>query len=150
MRAARDDPFEALGLTARPDLTDDEVRAAWRRIAAVTHPDLPEGGDRERFARAAAGYAQLRTSYGRGEAYADLERAGSGPALGRPLGRPLGFAARVRAGRPAVLALRALIVVAVSAGSVAVAGIAPASLAIMTGALTWFIRTSRFDIASRG
>jgi curved DNA-binding protein CbpA len=68
-----DDPFSALGLPPRPDLTDDEVRAAWRRIAAATHPDLPDGGDGARFAAAAAAYAELRTPYGRGEAYADLE-----------------------------------------------------------------------------
>jgi len=42
---ARDDPFAALGLAARPDLTDDDVRAAWRRIAASTHPDRADGGD---------------------------------------------------------------------------------------------------------
>lgn len=138
MRATRDDPFRVLGLTPRPDLTDDEVRAAWRRVAAVTHPDLPDGGDRERFAAAAAAYATLRTVYGRGEAYADRS----------PEPRPaLGFAARVRAGRPVRLALRLLIAVAVSCGSVVVAGIAPASLAIMTGALTWFVRTGRRDIA---
>jgi hypothetical protein len=68
-----DDPFSALDLPPRPDLTDDEVRAAWRRIAAATHPDLPDGGDGARFAAAAAAYAELRTPYGRGEAYADLE-----------------------------------------------------------------------------
>ena len=32
-------PFEALGLPARPDLPDEQVRAAWRAIAAATHPD---------------------------------------------------------------------------------------------------------------
>ncbi|HEX6528049.1 MAG TPA: J domain-containing protein [Streptosporangiaceae bacterium] len=73
-----DDPFKALGLPARADLTDDEVRAAWRRIAAVTHPDLPDGGDESRFAAAAAAYALLRTGYGRGEAYADLRGAPAG------------------------------------------------------------------------
>ena len=77
-----DDPFSALGLPPRPDLTDDEVRAAWRRIAAATHPDLPDGGDGARFAAAAAAYAELRTPYGRGEAYADLE---TGPEAGTNL-----------------------------------------------------------------
>ena len=65
-------PFAALGLPARPDLTDDDVRAAWRRIAAATHPDRADGGDPARFAAAAAAYTELRTRYGRGEAYADL------------------------------------------------------------------------------
>jgi curved DNA-binding protein CbpA len=66
------DPFTALGLPIRPDLTDDDVRAAWRRIAAATHPDRADGGDPARFAVAAAAYTDLRTRYGRGEAYADL------------------------------------------------------------------------------
>jgi hypothetical protein len=66
------DPFGALGLPARPGLTDDDVRAAWRRVAAATHPDRADGGDPGRFAEAAAAYTELRTRYGRGEAYADL------------------------------------------------------------------------------
>ena len=65
------DSFAALGLPARPDLTDDDIRAAWRRIAAATHPDRADGGDPARFAAAAAAYTELRTRYGRGEAYAD-------------------------------------------------------------------------------
>jgi hypothetical protein len=72
-------PFAALGLPARPDLTDDDIRAAWRRIAAATHPDRADGGDPARFAAAAAAYTQLRTRYGRGEAYADLT-TGTSPA----------------------------------------------------------------------
>ncbi len=65
------DPFGALGLIARPDLTDDDVRAAWRRVAAATHPDRQDGGDPERFATAAAAYTELRTRFGRGEALAE-------------------------------------------------------------------------------
>ena len=38
-------PFEALGLPVRADLSDAQVRAAWRDIAAGTHPDRPGGGD---------------------------------------------------------------------------------------------------------
>lgn len=66
------DPFAVLGLPARPDLTDDDVRAAWRRLAAATHPDRADGGDPARFAAAAAAYTVLRTRSGRGEALADL------------------------------------------------------------------------------
>jgi curved DNA-binding protein CbpA len=88
---ARDDPFAALGLAARTDLTDDDVRAAWRRIAAATHPDRADGGDPARFAAAAAAYTVLRTRYGRGEALADLADL-----AGRP-GRP----GRGQPGRPA-------------------------------------------------
>ena len=66
------DPFAALGLPARPGLTDDEVRSAWRRVATATHPDRADGGDPSRFAIAAAAYTVLRTRSGRGEALADM------------------------------------------------------------------------------
>jgi curved DNA-binding protein CbpA len=39
------DPFTALGLPVRPDLSDEQVRAAWRQVATATHPDRPDGGD---------------------------------------------------------------------------------------------------------
>jgi curved DNA-binding protein CbpA len=165
------DPFSALGLQARADLTDDDVRAAWRRIAAATHPDRADGGDPGRFALAAAAYTMLQTRSGRGEALADL---GSFPArAGRPrpaqdrFGRPPAPAAgpaepgpapatgisrwrlgsRVRRGRPARLALRILIAVAVGAIAVAVAGLQPATPALITGALTWLLLTARNDLA---
>ena len=79
-------PFAALGLATRPDLTDDDVRAAWRRIAAATHPDRADGGDPDRFALAAAAYTVLRPRSGRGEALADLADLSSG-ASWRRLGR---------------------------------------------------------------
>jgi hypothetical protein len=66
------DPFAALGLPARPDLSDEQVRAAWRSIAAATHPDRPDGGDLARYTAASAAYAQLRSPWARSEAYADL------------------------------------------------------------------------------
>jgi hypothetical protein len=54
MRPVRQaDPFTVLGLPANPGLTDDEVRSAWRRMAAATHPDRADGGDPARFAAAA-------------------------------------------------------------------------------------------------
>src|SRR6266436_5444082 len=74
-------PFAALGLPTRADLTDDEVRSAWRRVATATHPDRADGGDPSRFAVAAAAYTMLRTRSGRGEALADL--ASPSPAPGR-------------------------------------------------------------------
>ena len=58
-------PFTALGLPADPDLTDEQVRAAWRAIAAATHPDRPDGGNVARYTAAAIAYAQLRTAWGR-------------------------------------------------------------------------------------
>jgi hypothetical protein len=67
-----DDPFALLGLPTRAGLSDDDVRAAWRRIAAATHPDREDGGDPARFGAAAAAYVALRTGFGRGETLADL------------------------------------------------------------------------------
>jgi curved DNA-binding protein CbpA len=67
-----DDPFGLLGLAPRPSLSDDDVRGAWRRIAAATHPDREDGGDPARFGAAAGAYVVLRTEFGRGEALADL------------------------------------------------------------------------------
>lgn len=67
-----DNPFTTLGLPARAGLTDEDVRAAWRRIAAATHPDREDGGDPARYGAASAAYVTLRTSFGRGEALADL------------------------------------------------------------------------------
>src|SRR5690242_21667521 len=63
--------FGALGLAADAALTDDEVRMAWRRVAAATHPDRADGGDPAAFAAAAAAYSLLRTRAGRGEVLAD-------------------------------------------------------------------------------
>jgi GNAT superfamily N-acetyltransferase len=160
------DSFSALDLAARADLSDDEVRAAWRRIAAATHPDRSDGGDATRFAAAAAAYAELRTPYGRGEAYADLNAAApaavravndatcqaavSHPAAEREgSGRTAGFrlARRVRTGRPGMLALRVLLAAAVSWACVAVAGWQPATLATTAGALIWLTRTTSHDLA---
>jgi hypothetical protein len=145
----RPDPFSALGLPARPGITDDEVRAAWRRIAAATHPDRADGGDPARFAAAAAAYTALRTPYGRGEVL-----AGPGqPAVPAPARRrwahasPARLLARARHGRPARLALRLAAVAAVSAAAVAVAAGAPATPALITGAVTWLVLTAGQDLA---
>jgi curved DNA-binding protein CbpA len=65
-------PFAVLGLPERRDLDDETVRAAWRAIAAATHPDRADGGDLARYTQASAAYAELRTPWSRSEAYADL------------------------------------------------------------------------------
>jgi hypothetical protein len=147
------DPFGVLGLPARPGLTDDDVRAAWRRVAAATHPDRADGGDPGRFAEAAAAYTELRTRYGRGEAYADLvagtrQRSPAGAQAARSARPALGgLASRVARGRPAVLALR----LATAAGIVAVAflvtGAQPAAAGLTAGVVTWFLLTARHDLA---
>jgi hypothetical protein len=170
MRPARQaDPFTVLGLPASRSLTDDEVRAAWRRIAAATHPDRADGGDAARFAAAAAAYTIVRTGYGRAEALADLARP-TGPRRLRPAGRSVArrrwrpaaagerrrpaaglmagrWWSRLRRGRPVRLALRIAAAVAVSAGVAVVAGARPATPALITGALTWLVLTARHDLA---
>jgi hypothetical protein len=130
---ATTDPFGILGLSPRPDLSDDDIRVAWRRIASATHPDRADGGDPGRFAEAAAAYTALRTASGRGEAYADLAARRAG-------------LARIRHGRPAVLVLRVAVAAAASVGTVAVAGHQPAAVAVIAGILTWLIRTGRHDL----
>jgi hypothetical protein len=151
-RPAAADPFLALGLAPRPDLTDDEVHAAWRRVASATHPDREDGGDPARFAQAAAAYTALRTRFGRGEVLAD-RTAGPAVATGRTerpvpaliAGRHLW--ARVRHGRPARLALRVLLALAACAAAVAAAGPHPAAPALVTGVATWLALTARHDLA---
>jgi curved DNA-binding protein CbpA len=134
-------PFEVLGLTASNELTDDDVRAAWRRIAAATHPDRADGGDPAAFAAAAAAYTVLRTSSTRGEALADLRDG----APHRPPARAGGLTGWPGRGRSLRLALRLLAAAAAVALAVAVVGWQPASLAILTGALTWLLVAGRRD-----
>ena len=181
MRAARQtDPFTVLRLPARAGLSDDEVRAAWRRIAAATHPDRTDGGDAGRFAAAAAAYTALRTNFGRAEALADLARpagpggrragpgrwrsapgwaraAGGRPPVGRDGGGsrrrvcwPAGGGPGCGAGRPARLALRIAAAAALSIGVALIAGARPATPALITGVLTWLALTARYDLAPPG
>jgi hypothetical protein len=151
------DPFAVLGLPARPDLTDEQVRAAWRAIAAAAHPDRPGGGDPARYATASAAYAALRTAWGRSEAYADLT-AQAPPTVPparlqhRPQRRRLLRAialvpARVHHGRPLRMAVRVLAagllgVVAARSG----AG-GPAEAGTVTGLGVWLLLTVRGDVA---
>ncbi|HMD93923.1 MAG TPA: hypothetical protein VKG80_14915 [Trebonia sp.] len=164
--AVHDDPFRALGLPPRADLSDDDVRAAWRRIAAATHPDRDDGGDPARFGAAAAAYAMLRTSYGRSEALADLgprgvaglERGPSGHrgwdvlrGRGAWPGRTIrfGVASAGSRGRTGLLALRVVATTTVCAAAFVIAGWAPASIGVLAGMMTWLIGTGRHDIGPR-
>jgi hypothetical protein len=208
------DPFAALGLPVRPDLTDDDVRAAWRRIAAATHPDRADGGDPGRYAVASAAYADLRTRDSRGEAYADLAagnrwrwrrarrvpppqsraaRAGArgrtapdtrsargtraapedvsarsttpardtpAPSTSEPGTRPgpgtrpvravARLTARIRRGRPALLAVRVAGAAGVCVAAFGIAGAEPAAAGLATGALTWLLLTARHDLRPPG
>ena len=157
-------PFDALGLPARPDLTDEQVRAAWRAIAAATHPDRPGGGDVARYTEAAAAYAVLRTPWGRSEAFADLgaaaedtsplpavPAAGPPPAASARPGRLLAavwqLPARIRHGRPLRLAIRALAAALLSVVVLHLIPGQPAAPALVTGLITWFLLTGRSDLA---
>jgi hypothetical protein len=133
-----DDPFRVLGLPRRADLSDDDVRAAWRRIAAATHPDRDDGGDPARFGATAAAYAMLRTAWDRGETLAELSRGANAGTPGGP--------ARPRAW---LLAVRVAATAAVCAGAFAAAGPAPASIGVGAGALTWLAVTARHDLPPR-
>jgi hypothetical protein len=147
-------PFTALGLPARPDLTDEQVRAAWRAIATATHPDRPGGGDPARYAAASAAYAVLRTGWGRSEAYADLISQAPPPAssLRHPsrsrLLRSFALApARVRHGRPVRLAVRALAAVLLGVVAVRSGAGGPAVAGVVTGLGLWLVLTMRGDLA---
>jgi hypothetical protein len=161
------DPFDALGLPARPDLDDETVRAAWRAIAAATHPDRADGGDLARYTAASAAYAELRTPWGRSEAYADLlARAGydAEPATGplpailacdpeaeglprHPLAAVREFPARVRCGRPGHLLIRAVIAAVLALVVLQLIPGTTAAPADITGLITWFALTGRRDLA---
>jgi len=135
------DQFAILGLWASADLTDDDVRAAWRRVAAATHPDRDDGGDPVAFADAAAAYTALRTRAGRAEALAyGRDHQGGGQARGPVPGR-------VSAGRPVRLAVRALAAGAACWLAVAAVGWQSASAAVIAGVLTWLLRTGCSDLA---
>ncbi len=160
-----DGPFALLGLSAADDLTDDEVRAAWRRLATATHPDRADGGDPERFASAAAAYTELRTRSGRGEARAALSSPGqTGTAPGPTaslaerairlagLSRLPGPVSRFGPPRPfaPVRPVRLLVKIAVAliagVGGVWAAGHGPARPALAVGAATWLAVTTWHDL----
>jgi hypothetical protein len=139
------DPFRALGLTADPGLTDDDIRSAWHRVAAATHPDRADGGDPAAFSAAAAAYSELRSPFGRGEALADL----AAPAGGTRARVAARWPARVRRGRPARLALLILGGAAVSVLAVLIDGWQPPSVALIVGAATWVLRGARRYLGAR-
>ena len=158
-------PFAALGLSARPDLTDEQVRAAWRAIAAATHPDRPDGGDLARYTAASAAYAELRTPWSRSEAYADLDEraagndgepdtsplpvipANPGPQPGWPLTALTQVPARIRRGRPLRLLIRGAVAAALSLVVLHLIPGTAAAPADVFGLTWWFVLTGRKDLA---
>ena len=160
-------PFEALGLPARPDLTDEQVRAAWRAIAAATHPDRADGGDLAAYTAASAAYAELRTPWARSEAYADLaDRAARGgdepdtsplPVVGGPGPVPVPpwqpllalwqLPVRIWRGRPLHLAIRGVIAAALSLLVLHMIPGSAAAPADVFGLALWFVLSGRRDLA---
>jgi hypothetical protein len=151
-------PFAALGLPARPDLTDEQVRAAWRAVAAAAHPDRADGGDPGRYAAASAAYAVLRTAWGRSEAYADLmsQAPPAGPPSARVLRVPARWRllhamallpARVRHGRPLRLLVRILAAVLLGLVTAHSGAGGPAAAGVVTGLGVWLVLTMRGDLA---
>ena len=146
----RADPFGTLGLRADAEVSDDDVRAAWRRVAAATHPDRPDGGDPERFALAAAAYTELRTAFGRGETRAGLDGHDAEPTAATRSRLAWPFVLRLRTGRPGRLLLRVAVAVAAGLASVLAAGpSSPAGPALAVGAFTWLLLTARRDLGPR-
>jgi hypothetical protein len=166
-------PFDALGLPVRRDLTDAQVREAWRAIAAATHPDRPDGGDLARYTQASAAYAELRTPWSRSEAHADLVEqawAHGHDGLdddGEPYTEPLppvppgletdrpppSFRAllllpeRIWHGHPLRLALRALAATALALVVLALIPGNAAAPADVLGLGLWFVLAARSDLA---
>jgi hypothetical protein len=153
------DPFTALGLPVRPDLSDEQVRAAWRQVATATHPDRPDGGNPARYAAASAAYAILRTPWGRSEACADLAAAppltGRVVPPGRLAARP-GLArwraaalipARIWHGRPVRLAVRIAAAAVLAALALHTGAGTPAIAGLVTGIGAWLALTIRADLA---
>lgn len=148
-------PFEALGLPADPGLDDEQVRQAWRRTAAATHPDQPAGGDPAAYAAGAAAWQQLRTAWGRSEALADLADASPVPEPDPMLPGPAAavwqaiaqLPARARHGKPARLVIRTLTAVMIAVLAQVLVPGTPSAPAVTFGAGWWWLLTVRGDLA---
>ena len=149
-------PFDALGLAASATLTDAEVRAAWRDIAAATHPDQDGGGDPAGYAAATGAYLQLRTAWGRSEALADVAElvipvpepaSRSGGTAGTAWHTIARLPARVRHGRPGRLAVRSLAAASAALLAATVIGGTPSAPAVVVGCALWWALTARGDLA---
>lgn len=146
-------PFAVLELPADPGLTDDDVRIAWRRIAVATHPDRSDGGDPATFAVAAAAYSDLRTTFSRTEALADLSghRRVRPPRVSSSRAAPGtgGLLIQVLNGRPGRIAMR--LVLGLGGGTLLVAsqGWRPAAIGLLVGAVIVIGRGVWHDLAPR-
>src|SRR6266851_5001013 len=123
------DPFAALGLPPGPDLTDEQVRAAWRAIATATHPDRPARNlinFRHRVLPPPAPAARVTVS---------------------PWRALLLVPARIRHGQPGRLALRVLAAAVLTLLVLRSGAGTPPIARLLTGIATWLILTSRGDLA---
>jgi hypothetical protein len=148
-------PFAALHLPASPGLTDEQVRAAWRMIAAATHPDRADGGNPPAYAAAAAAYEQLRTGWGRSEALADLAvlpHVPPAPARDLVKWHALFTAitvlpARIARGRPWRTLVRAVVAAAAGYAAARLVPGTPSAPAVATGCALWWLLTARANLA---
>jgi hypothetical protein len=148
-------PFAALSLTPDPALTDADIRAAWRAIAAATHPDRPDGGNPAAYTAASAAYAQLRTPWGRSEALADMAVLPHVPPARAPdplpwralLTAAAVLPARIRKGRPVRIAARAVIAAAAGYAAVRLVPGTPSAPAAVSGCVLWWLLSARADLA---
>jgi hypothetical protein len=152
-------PFETLGLPTRPDLDDEQVRAAWRAIAKATHPDRDDGGDPAWYAQASAAYAQLNSPWGRSEAYADQIEAQNGGTIPLPFYipgpapaprtyRPIRLLpSRIAHGRPLRLLLRAAVITLLCLVVLWLIPGTPAASADVAMLIVFFALTARSDLA---
>ena len=135
--ATTPNPFRALGLPERPDLTDEQVRAAWRNIAAATHPDRPD--------------ADLADQSGDGPATAPIPVISGDELPPEPpwqLLRALTqVPTRIRSGRPLRLAIRGVIAAVLALIVLQLIPGAPAAPADVFGLILWFVLTGRKDLA---
>jgi len=161
----RTNPFDALGLPVRSDLTDEQVRAAWRAVATATHPDRADGGDVARYTAASAAYVTLRSAWGRSEAYADVTAAaddtsplpvvaGTATLPAEPGAGPREVVAaytwqlpgRIRYGRPLRLVIRGTVAALLCLGVLAAIPGDPAAPPLVAALITWFVVTGRSDL----
>ena len=148
-------PFAALNLPPDPRLSDEDVRAAWRALAAATHPDRPDGGNPAAYTAGYQAYAQLRTPWGRSEALADLAVLPHVPPAPAPdplpwlalLTSAAALPARVRKGRPLRMAARAVIAAALAYTAVRLVPGTPSAPAAAFGCALWWLLTARADLA---
>ena len=120
-------------------------------------PTGPTAATRTRYTAAATAYAQLRTAWGRSEAYADLTADQPYVARSRPHGPdPPGcrempaaalIPARIRHGRPASCSPAPCSPPSLSLAVVNLLPGQPSGPAVVTGLITWFVLTARGDLA---